>query len=205
MVFDPVDPVPDPAPAPMAVKFVIAGGFGVGKTTFVGSVSDITPLRTEGAMTATGVGVDDATWVEAKERTTVALDFGRCTVGDDLHLYLFGTPGQDRFAFMWDDIAEGALGALVLVDPRRLDASYSAIDYFEERGMPFVVVLNHFDTVYRPDAAAIRYTLDIDPSVPFVDCDARERASVKAALLAMLEHLLHRVVGSAAAVGPDGS
>lgn len=193
MAFAPSDTQIELTPAPVSVKFVIAGGFGVGKTTFVRSVSEITPLITEGAMTETGLSIDDSSLLQSKESTTVAMDFGRITVDDDLVMYLFGTPGQTRFGFMWDDIVEGALGALVLVDSRRLDDCHPAIDYFAERDIPFVVVFNHFDTSHRPDLEAVRYALNVDRGIPLVDCDARERESVKNALLSMLDHLLERL------------
>lgn len=192
MAFAPSEPIADPGP-PIAVKFVIAGGFGVGKTTFVGSVSEITPVRTEATMTDVGRAVDDTSLVPMKESTTVAMDFGRITVDDGLALYLFGTPGQMRFGFMWDDIVEGALGALVLVDPRRIDDCFAALDYFEEQSIPFVVVLNHFESAHRPDVEAVRYALNVAPEIPFVDCDARDKESVKEALLTMLDHLLDQL------------
>lgn len=180
--------VPVPAAA-MAVKILVAGGFGVGKTTLVASVSEVPPLRTEEIMTVAGVGVDDLDGLASKDTTTVALDFGRITLDQDLVLYLFGTPGQERFWSMWDDLATGALGAVVLVDTRRLDASFGSIDFFERRGVPFVVGVNVFDGVLEHTEEEIRSALDLDPHVPTVMCDVRERASCRAVLLGLIDLL----------------
>ncbi|HSA50219.1 MAG TPA: ATP/GTP-binding protein [Yinghuangia sp.] len=173
----------------MAVKILVAGGFGVGKTTLVASVSEVAPLHTEETMTVAGLGIDDLEGVAHKEATTVALDFGRITLDTDLVLYLFGTPGQERFWSMWDDLASGALGAVVLADTRRLDTSFGSIDFFERRGVPFVVAVNVFDGVQEYTEAEIRAALDLDPQVPTVFCDVRERASCREVLLALVDHL----------------
>ncbi len=171
-------------------KILIAGGFGVGKTTLVGAISEIRPLRTEEALTQVSVGVDDLSGVGGKTTTTVAMDFGRITMGKHLVLYLFGTPGQDRFWFMWDDLSYGALGAIVLADTRRLSDCFPAVDYFERRQMPFIVAINAFDGAPRYDPEDVRIALDLDPYVPALMCDARQRASVKQVLIALVQHVL---------------
>ena len=174
----------------LSVKIVVAGGFGVGKTTFVGAVSEIEPLRTEALMTEASVPVDDLTMLPDKTTTTVAMDFGRITLAEDLVLYLFGTPGQNRFWFMWDDITRGAIGAVVLVDTRRLADCFGAVDYVEQRGIPFVVALNAFDGVLLHDVDEVREALQLGSEVPFVVTDARERESVKNVLVTLVEHAM---------------
>jgi signal recognition particle receptor subunit beta len=175
-----------------SVKLVVAGGFGVGKTTFVSAVSEIPPLRTEAAMTDESKGVDDTSKVQAKVTTTVAMDFGRITVDDSLVMYIFGTPGQERFAFMWDDLCDGALGAVVLADTRRLGDSFVALDYFEARDTPFIVAVNHFDGSYHYPIPEVRDALGVAEHIPVVDCDARERESVKVALVTLLQDVYDR-------------
>ncbi|MDT0460768.1 ATP/GTP-binding protein [Streptomyces sp. DSM 41527] len=173
---------------PVTLKILVAGGFGVGKTTLVGAVSEIKPLRTEERLTEAGRPLDDLDGVESKTTTTVAMDFGRITVHDELVLYLFGTPGQDRFWFLWDELARGALGAVVLADTRRLADSFAAIDYFERRGLPFTVAVNCFDGADRYPPESVRDALDLDPQVPVVLCDARLKESARDVLISVVEH-----------------
>ncbi|MEU5219414.1 ATP/GTP-binding protein [Streptomyces sp. NPDC020807] len=179
-----------PLVEPVTLKILVAGGFGVGKTTLVGAVSEIRPLRTEEILSEAGRPVDDLHGVETKTTTTVAMDFGRITLREDLVLYLFGTPGQDRFWFLWDELAQGALGAIVLADTRRLEDSFAAIDYFERRGIPFTVAVNCFEGARRFPAESVRGALDLDPEVELLMCDARDRESVKNVLVAVVEHAL---------------
>ncbi|MFV0137196.1 GTP-binding protein [Streptomyces sp. HMX87] len=179
-----------PPVEPVTLKILVAGGFGVGKTTLVGAVSEIRPLRTEELLTEAGRPVDDVSGVEGKHTTTVAMDFGRITLREDLVLYLFGTPGQERFWFMWDELSEGALGAVVLADTRRLEDCFAAVDYFERRSIPFVVGINCFEGAARYPADAVRQALDLDPDVPLLMCDARDRESVKEVLIGVVQHAM---------------
>lgn len=187
------------------VKIVVAGGFGAGKTTLVGVVSDIVPLTTEAVMTAVAEGVDDVRGVPDKLTTTVAMDFGRVTLAQDLVLYLFGTPGQSRFWFMWDDLCRGAIGAIVLVDTRRLADSFSAVDYFEDFGLPYIIAVNCFDGVFAYEIDDIREALSVAPHVPVVTLDARDRESVKAALIRLVQQSMAVRAGIAADHRPVGT
>jgi signal recognition particle receptor subunit beta len=191
-----------PPAIPVTIKILIAGGFGAGKTTLVSSVSEIRPLRTEEALSEPSALVDLTDGVEKKTTTTVAMDFGRITIRDDLVIYLFGTPGQKRFWFMWDELATGALGAVVMADTRRLADCFPSVDYFERNGLPFIVAVNCFDGAQRYHTDAVRTALDLTDDVPVVLCDARLRASSRDVLIVLVENALRQLSASSGHVTP---
>jgi signal recognition particle receptor subunit beta len=202
MVSGPSKRTPNARKLPTAVKIVIAGGFGVGKTTMVGTVSETQPLRTEELLTDQSIGIDDVSGVERKTTTTVAMDFGRITMRDEYVLYLFGTPGQERFWFMWDEVALGALGAVVLADTRRLKDCFPSVDYFERRGTPFIVAVNCFEGARQYDLQEIETALNLGPDVPVMLCDARELDSCKNVLINLVMHAMKvRGVGESTPAG----
>ena len=196
MAFAPSDTRVDDDALPIALKILVAGGFGVGKTTMVGSVSEIQPLLTEEYLTDESIGVDDIVGVESKHTTTVAMDFGRITLNHDLVLYLFGTPGQDRFLFVWDELSLGAIGAVVLADTRRLAECFPSVDYFERRGTPFIVAVNCFDGASEYQPAEVQLALNLDAGVPVILGDARKRDSAQEALIALVEHAMKTAWGN---------